>query len=262
MAIPKPPRQISAGKWIWRPLLARCPASRPRAAWSPSPFAFATRTGLITAGAKATTNEIMWPAKSSLSRLSSYGREDHGAEPTPRYRLPPWRPTPLLTSSSRPSTASPAPIAEWVTTFQLAAVVLDPFTNESSWILDTAGRVLLHFREADCRVAFIVTGTADEARQFLGPWADKVLTFADPDRAAVKGMGLNELPAFVQVRGDLHLAAVGRGLGPRAVAPGRRLAGQEHELVRPAHPGHRRPVALRRLRRRRVTFRAPTRLVG
>jgi len=105
-------------------------------------------------------------------------------------------------------------IAGWVTTFQLAAVVLDPFTNESSWILDTAGRVLLHFREADCRVAFIITGTAEEARQFLGPWADRVLTFADPGRAAVNALGLNELPAFVQVRGDLHVAASAEGWDP------------------------------------------------
>jgi len=105
-------------------------------------------------------------------------------------------------------------IADWVTTFQLAAVVVDPFTNESSWILETAGRVLLHFREADCRVAFIVTGTPEEAREFLGPWADKVLTFADPERAAVRGLGLHELPAFVQVRGDLHLAASAEGWDP------------------------------------------------
>jgi len=114
-------------------------------------------------------------------------------------------------------------IAEWVITFQLAAVVLDPFTNESAWLLDTAGRILTHFTGADCRSAFIVTGTAEEARQFLGPWADKVLTFADPDRAAVKALDLNELPAFVQVRGDLHLAGVAEGWDPmewRAVANG------------------------------------------
>jgi hypothetical protein len=105
-------------------------------------------------------------------------------------------------------------IAEWLTTFQLAVVVLDPFTNESAWILDTAGRVLVHFREADCRVAFIVTGTADEARQFLGPWADKVLTFADPDRASVRGMSLNELPAFLHIRGDRTVAAAAEGWDP------------------------------------------------
>jgi len=105
-------------------------------------------------------------------------------------------------------------IADWVTTFQLAAVVLDPFTNESAWIIETAGRILMHFREADCRVAFVVTGTADEARQFLGPWADKVLTFADPDREVVQGLGLNELPAFVQIRGDSTVAAAAEGWDP------------------------------------------------
>ena len=29
------------------------------------------------------------------------------------------------------------PLQEWLTTFHLASVVLDPYTNESSWILDT-----------------------------------------------------------------------------------------------------------------------------
>jgi len=113
-----------------------------------------------------------------------------------------------------PINGEPRTIADWVTTFQLAAVVLDPFTNESSWLLDTAGRVLLHFREADCRVAFIVTGTEAEAREFLGPWADRVLTFADPDRVAVRGLGLNELPAFLQVRGDRTVAAAAEGWDP------------------------------------------------
>ena len=106
------------------------------------------------------------------------------------------------------------PISDWVITFQLAVVVLDPFTNESSWILETAGRVLTHFRGADCRVAFVVTATPDQARQFLGPWADKVLTFADPDRALVRGLGLNELPAFVQIRQDLSVAAAAEGWDP------------------------------------------------
>lgn len=103
---------------------------------------------------------------------------------------------------------------EWLTTFQLAAVVLDPFTNESAWLLETSGRILLHFTGADCRACFIVTGTADEARQFLGPWADKVLTFADPEREAVKALGLNELPAFLQIRGDRNVAAVAEGWDP------------------------------------------------
>ena len=149
-----------------------------------------------------------------------------------------------------PLSGEPAPIAGWVTTFQLALVVLDPFTNQSAWLLDTAGRILTHFREADCRVAFVVTGTADEARQFLGPWADKVLTFADPDRASVRALGLNELPAFLQVRGDLHVAGAAEGWDPeqwQAVADG--LAANM-QLVDAAHPRPGRPLALRRLSRR------------
>ena len=114
-------------------------------------------------------------------------------------------------------------IAEWLKTFQLAVVVLDPFTNESSWILESAGRVLAHFTGADARTAFVVTGTADEARSFLGPWADKVLTFADPDREAVKALGLNELPAFVHIRGDGKVVGAAEGWDPlewREVAQG------------------------------------------
>ena len=105
-------------------------------------------------------------------------------------------------------------VSDWLTTFQLAVVVLDPFTNESAWLLETAGRILTHFTGADCRVCFLVTGTEGEAREFLGPWADKVLTFADPDRAAVKALGLNELPAFLQIRGDRHVAAAAEGWDP------------------------------------------------
>ncbi|OWY60383.1 hypothetical protein B7486_69480, partial [cyanobacterium TDX16] len=76
-------------------------------------------------------------------------------------------------------------LSEWLTTFQMAVVALDPFTHESAWILETAGKMLQHYRGADCRVAWLVTGTDDEAKRFLGPWANEVLTFADPDRKAV-----------------------------------------------------------------------------
>jgi hypothetical protein len=114
-------------------------------------------------------------------------------------------------------------IDEWLKTFQLAVVVLDPYTNESAWLLETAGRILRHFTEADCRVAFLVTASADEARQFLGPWAERILTFADPERTAVKALGLDEVPAFVQIRNDRTVVAAAEGWDPmewRAVADG------------------------------------------
>ena len=113
-----------------------------------------------------------------------------------------------------PINGEPRTIAEWLNMFQLAVVVLDPYTNESAWLLETAGRVLTHFNGADCRVAFLVTAPAEDARSFLGPWADRLLVFADPDRTAVKALGLNELPAFVHVRQDLKVVGAAEGWDP------------------------------------------------
>ena len=90
-------------------------------------------------------------------------------------------------------------VQQWLTTFHLVLVALDPFTNESAWVLETAARVLTNYEEADCRVAWVVAATPDECRQFLGPWAQEILTFADPDRDAVKALGLERLPALVHL---------------------------------------------------------------
>lgn len=103
------------------------------------------------------------------------------------------------------------PLEEWLTTFHLASVILDPYTNESSWILGTAQRVLNGFRGSDCRVNFILTCSRSEARDFLGPIADDFLVYVDPDRALVKSLGLEQLPAFVFVRTDGTLQASAEG---------------------------------------------------
>jgi hypothetical protein len=113
------------------------------------------------------------------------------------------------------------PLHEWTTTFHLASIVIDPFTNESAWILDTAARILRHFSDAATRVNFIVTANADQARLFLGPMASEFLTFVDPDRTIVKQLGLQSLPAFVFIRSDASVSAVAEGWNPsewRAVA--------------------------------------------
>ncbi|MFZ4812267.1 MAG: hypothetical protein ACOYL9_13075 [Ilumatobacteraceae bacterium] len=103
------------------------------------------------------------------------------------------------------------PLEEWLTMFHLASVVLDPFTNESAWILKTAARILDSFRGCDARVNFVVTGTKAEAHQFLGPLTDDFLVFADPDRIFVKQLGLATLPAFVFVRSDGMVPASAEG---------------------------------------------------
>lgn len=106
------------------------------------------------------------------------------------------------------------PIEEWLTTFQLLTVVLDPYTNESAWILQTARRFLAHFRGADCRVAWTITADERDAKRFLGPLADEFLTFADPDRSLVKGLDLRELPALVYLRQDLAVLGQAEGWDP------------------------------------------------
>ena len=108
------------------------------------------------------------------------------------------------------------PLHEWVTTFHLASVVLDPYTNESSWVLDTARRVLDAFRGAAVRVNFVLTCTPAEAKQFMGPLASEYLVFCDPDRSFVRGLGVASLPAFVFVRGDGEVTAAAEGWDPAA----------------------------------------------
>jgi hypothetical protein len=110
----------------------------------------------------------------------------------------------------------PHTLQEWLTTFHLVTVVLDPYTAESAWLLPTVGRILRVYDDADCRVALTVTCDEIGARQFLGPYAREFLTFADPDRVAVKALGLATLPAIVHIRQDLSIAGAAEGWDPDA----------------------------------------------
>jgi hypothetical protein len=92
-----------------------------------------------------------------------------------------------------PLGSEPRELDEWLTTFHLASVVLDPYTNESSWVLKSAVRILEGLRGSDARVNFVVTSDADDARRFLGPLSEDFQVFCDPDRAVVKAMGLERL---------------------------------------------------------------------
>lgn len=106
------------------------------------------------------------------------------------------------------------PLEEWLTTFHLASVVLDPYTNESAWILRTAARILDAFRGSDARVNFVLTCSRAEAKEFLGPLTDEFLVYCDPDRVFVKQLGLGTLPAFVFVRTDGTVPASAEGWTP------------------------------------------------
>ncbi len=119
----------------------------------------------------------------------------------------------------QPIGAESLTVSEQVTMFHLLAVVLDPYTYESAWILETAGRVMGEIVGADCRVAWLVTAPEEDARQFLGPWADRFLTFCDPDRTAVEGLGVKEIPALVHVGTDLSVIGLADGWDPKTWTP-------------------------------------------
>jgi hypothetical protein len=102
-------------------------------------------------------------------------------------------------------------VREWLTNFHLVLVCIDPYTNQSSWVLDPAARFMRHFSGAAARMSWLVTADADGARSFLGPLAKEFLTFADPDRAAIRSLGVATLPALVFVKQDGTVAAAAEG---------------------------------------------------
>ena len=67
------------------------------------------------------------------------------------------------------------------------------------------------FAGAAVRVNFIITCDEDDARTFLGPYAEEFLVFCDPDRSIVKAFGLTELPAFVLVQSNGTIPAAAQG---------------------------------------------------
>jgi len=115
-----------------------------------------------------------------------------------------------------PLKGSPRTIAEWTTTFHLAIVALDPYTLESSWVLETAAKVLRHYSQADVRIAFLVTCSVPEAVTFMGPLGEEFLVFADEDRSAVKAFGLETLPAFLHVNQHHQVEVTAEGWDPAA----------------------------------------------
>lgn len=108
------------------------------------------------------------------------------------------------------------PLDDWLTTFHLAVAVLDPYEYESAWLLETAGRILTTFTGADVRVGFLVTASPEDAKEFLGPWADRLFALCDPEKALVKSMQLETLPALVHIGQDGTLLGSAEGWDPPA----------------------------------------------
>ena len=133
-------------------------------------------------------------------------------------------------------------VRQWLVTFHLLFVAVDPDSERSSWIVPTAARVLTGYEQADCRVAWLVAGTGADARRFLGRWATEILTFADPDLAVVRAFGLGSLPAIVHVGMDGSVVNAVEGWDPaewrRLTADLSRIVGWSRPVIPvPSDPG-------------------------
>lgn len=120
----------------------------------------------------------------------------------PRSRLisPPVATNPPADLMLTPLTGKGFPLSGWLVQYHLLLVTLDPFTNESAWLLKTSAKILQTFEQADCRVGFVLAGAdVDETKQFLGPYGREILAFPDPDRAITRAFGFVRLPAIVHV---------------------------------------------------------------
>ncbi|MCP4433873.1 MAG: hypothetical protein GY812_00040 [Actinomycetia bacterium] len=142
-----------------------------------------------------------------------------------------------------PVGGEPLTLAEQTQLFHLVAVVIDPYTDESAWLLRTAARILSELREADCRVAWLVTGPQEDALTFLGPWAEEYLTFADPERKAVEALGVEQIPSLVVVGTNQEIVGKADGWDPARWRPITDDLAKVLAWNRPAYPKPGDPVA-------------------
>ena len=141
-----------------------------------------------------------------------------------------------------PITGHSRTVREWLTTFHLLFVAVDPAGVRSRWIVPTAARVLFEYEQADCRVAWLVAGEAADARKLLGRWATDIMTFVDPELTAIKGFGLQTLPAIVHVSMDLTVVNSIEGWEPMAwreltTELSRRMSWSRPHIPVPGDPG-------------------------
>jgi hypothetical protein len=141
-----------------------------------------------------------------------------------------------------PISGAGRPVRGWLTTFHLLFVAVDPGSERSARLVPSAARILGNYDQADCRVAWLVVGAAEDARRFLGRWASEFLTFVDPDYAAVRAFGLQSLPAAVHLGQDGAVVNAAEGWDPPAW---RALTTDLSRIVgwsRPLIPGPRDPA--------------------
>ena len=121
---------------------------------------------------------------------------------------------PSLDLQLTPINGTARPLRQWISMFNLLFVAIDPWNGRNRSILPTVDRIFATYEQSDCRVAFIVASGAADARRHLGARVDEVLTFLDPDFAAIRAFGLSTLPAIVHVAQDGSIANAVEGWDP------------------------------------------------
>jgi len=121
---------------------------------------------------------------------------------------------PSLDLQLTPLNGTARPLRQWISMFNLLFVAVDPWNQRSRSILPTVDRIFATYEQSDCRVAYIAASDARDARKHLGARVDEVLTFVDPDFAAVKAFGLSTLPAIVHVAQDGSIVNAVEGWDP------------------------------------------------
>ncbi len=149
---------------------------------------------------------------------------------------------PSLETKLNPLVGDARPLSDWLTTFPLILGVIDPYTHESGWLLDTFERIFHHFRGSDARVSWLVTSNEAGAKKFLGPLAEEYLTFADPDRTMVKSLDLETLPALVVIKQDGSIVASAEGWDPSTWRPVTEMLASLTHWSRPTIPSDGDPV--------------------
>jgi hypothetical protein len=133
-------------------------------------------------------------------------------------------------------------VRELLTTFHLLLVAVDPSNVRSKWVVPPAARTLFEYEQADCRVGWLVAGDAGDARKLLGRWAKDITTFVDPELTAIKGLGLEKLPAIVHVSQTLEVVNAVEGWDPPAWREltkelSRRMQWSRPHIPAPGDPG-------------------------
>ena len=129
---------------------------------------------------------------------------------------------------------------DWTTMFHLCLIVL-PSRPEARAFVPIAQRIFATFGDADCTVAFVVTGPESVAERLLGPTEQQDVTFLDPDLELVQSLGLERLPAFVHLRQDTSVVAATEGWDAKewqgvAKAVGKATAWTVPEVGAPGDP--------------------------